>query len=60
MDQDIRGEEKIQLWLRVKIFTSEVMTLKLKLLINWKESMDFSQRLRELFSLEGLQAAWLS
>jgi hypothetical protein len=35
------------------------MTLKLKLLMNWKESMDFSQRLRELFSLEDLQAAWL-
>jgi hypothetical protein len=59
MGQGIREEEEIQLLLRVKISTSEVMTLKLKLLMNWKKSMDFSQRLRELFSLEDLQAVWL-
>jgi hypothetical protein len=60
MDLGIRGEEKSPSFTRDKKFTSEVMTLKLKFSMNWKENMGFSQRPEELLSLEYPQAVWLS
>jgi hypothetical protein len=60
MDQDTKAEEKILSLSKDKKFTSEVMTLKFRFSMNWKESTVFLQRQEELHFLVYLQVAWLS